>query len=53
MRIDEPFKSLGSKCLVFGNGDDDVEVRERVFRMMIVSCHFMFVVGSKTKRLGV
>ena len=28
-RVDEPFKSLGAKCLVFGNGDDDIEVRER------------------------
>lgn len=26
-RVDEPFKSLGAKCLVFGNGDDDLEVR--------------------------
>lgn len=25
-RIAEPFKSLGNKCLVFGNGDDDAEV---------------------------
>eukprot|EP00752_Nemacystus_decipiens_P018257 g16382.t1 len=24
-RAVEPFKSLGTKCLVFGNGDDDVE----------------------------
>ncbi|CAM9988788.1 unnamed protein product [Ectocarpus sp. 6 AP-2014] len=24
-RVDEPFKSLGAKCLVFGNGDDDLE----------------------------
>lgn len=25
-RLNEPFKSLGNKCLVFGNGDDDREV---------------------------
>lgn len=25
-RTKEPFKSLGGKCLVFGNGDDDQEV---------------------------
>lgn len=25
-RVGEPFKSLGAKCLVFGNGDDDVDV---------------------------
>lgn len=25
-REKEPFKSLGTKCLVFGNGDDDLEV---------------------------
>ena len=25
-REEEPFKSLGTKCLVFGNGDDDLEV---------------------------
>ncbi|CAM9613576.1 unnamed protein product [Ascophyllum nodosum] len=24
-RVAEPFKSLGKKCLVFGNGDDDLE----------------------------
>lgn len=28
-RAVEPFKSLGTRCLVFGNGDDDVEVSEK------------------------
>lgn len=25
-KMEEPFISLGSKCIVFGNGDDDSEV---------------------------
>lgn len=33
-RAVEPFKSLGTRCLVFGNGDDDVEVRKSVKRAL-------------------
>lgn len=50
-RVDDPFKSLGTKCLVFGNGDDDVEVREkytflrRMASINVVSCHVKCVVG--------
>lgn len=36
-RVDEPFKSLGAKCLVFGNGDDDLEVRR-------CACFFLSVI---------
>lgn len=31
-REKEPFKSLGTKCLVFGNGDDDLEVAMNIYR---------------------
>lgn len=37
-RVGEPFKSLGSKCLVFGNGDDDEEVHTAACRGRICSC---------------
>ena len=37
-RAVEPFKSLGIRCLVFGNGDDDVQVRKAIERASMEGC---------------
>ena len=38
-RVAEPFKSLGKKCLVFGNGDDDLEVTKYTLNSTNLFCH--------------